>query len=158
MSLQRHARPRLFLALLGLCLVIIVGFFASLPWLKQQTEETVFLIAGVFAALVIGASFVLDVLHERGMDEWHRANQRFSMKWGWGVGSALIALLLALPIFHDVIVRWSAAWGDVADPDRRLVLMTYMAGFMSVVIAQTVAMAVISIAWTFWKSRPARES
>lgn len=153
MLTQHKFRPRLFGLLAALCIVPPMAFVASLPWLKQQPDERVFLITGITAAIVILGSLALDALVDRRLDEWQRSNARFSLKWGWALGLSLVALLLALPQFQNLLVHWAAIWGDVPDPDRRLVIVTFTAGFMAVVIAQTVCTTLASIGWTYWKSR-----
>lgn len=153
MLTPQKSRPRLYGLLAALCILPPLAFVASLPWLKQQPDDLVFLITGITAAIVILGSLALDVLVDRRLDEWQRSNARFSLKWGWAVGLSVIALLLALPPFQDLLVHWAAIWGDVPDPDRRLVIVTFTAGFVAVVVAQTVFTTLASIGWAYWKSR-----
>jgi hypothetical protein len=157
MSPNSRARPRLVVLLVALCVVPIISVFASLQWLDQQPDETVFLITGAASALVIVAGNLLAILQERRMDEVNRTNMRFSTQWGWALGTSLVALLFGLPWFHDLIVPMIAGWADVLNPDRELVLLAFMAGLMAVVIAQTVSTGLLSVGWSLWKSRPARE-
>lgn len=157
MSSPRRSRPRLFALLAALCAVPPISFFVSLPWLNQQPDALVFLLTGITVTVVIAASFWLAILHDRKLDEWNRSNARFSSQWGWTAGGSLVALLLALPPFRDLIVHWAAIWGGAPNPDQKLVLVTFTFGFMAVVIAQLVCTALLSIGWAFWKSRSARE-
>jgi hypothetical protein len=143
--------------LAALCVVPPIVIFANLGWLDRQPDQVVFLLTGSASALVIVAGNLLAILQERKMDEVNRTNMRFSVHWGWALGTSLVALLLAFPPFHDVIMSLAANWADAPNPDRTLVLLTFMLGFMSLVIAQTIFTALLSIGWTLWKSRPARE-
>ena len=157
MSSHRRARPFLLALLVGLAVVPPFSFVAALPWLKQQPDELVFLFAGIASTLTVVASFLLAILQDRTLDEWNRSNARFSSQWGWTAGASLVALLLALPPFRDLIVSLAARWAQEPDPDQKLVLLTFTFGFMAVVVAQLVCTAVLSVGWAFWKSRSARE-
>lgn len=157
MSSHRRARPFLLALLVGLAVVPPLSFVAALPWLKQQPDELVFLFAGIASTLTVVASFLLAILQDRTLDEWNRSNARFSSQWGWTAGASLVALLLALPPFRDLIVSLAASWAQAPDPDQKLVLLTFTFGFMAVVVAQLVCTAVLSVGWAFWKSRSARE-
>jgi hypothetical protein len=157
MSSHSRARPVLYMWLLVLCVITVLGFVVALPWLRQQADSLVFVFTGVAATIVIMASLLFDIINDRKLGEWERSNSRFSTRWGWAVGSSLVALLLAFPPVHNVIVHWAGVWGDVADPDRRLVLVTFTFGFATMAIVQTLCMVLISVGWTFWKSRPGQE-
>jgi hypothetical protein len=158
MSSHRRARPRLFALVVALCLVPPISILASLPWLKQQPDDLVFLFTGIAATLTVAASFLLAILQDRKLDEWNRSNARFSSQWGWTAGASLVALLLALPPIRDLIVSLAASWAQAPNPDQKLVILTFTFGFMAVVVAQLLCTAVLSIGWTLWKSRPTREA
>ena len=156
MSTQRQSGlPKALL--FGLMIIPPVCVVATMPWLAQQPDTVVFLITGVAAAVTVVASFILAILQDRGIDEWNRSNSRFSSQWGWTAGASLVALLLALPPFRDVIVAWVSAWTKVADPDPTLVILTFTFGFMATVFAQLICTALLSVAWTAWKSRGPRD-
>lgn len=157
MPTHRRSRSLIYALLLALCVVPIIAIFAALPWLDRQPDELVFLLSGIAATLVLASGLALDILHDTHLDEWERSAQRFSIKYGWGAASALIALLINLPPIHDLIVQGAAVWGGVPNPDRRLVLTTFTFGFMAVVVTQAVFMALMGIGWVCWKSRAARE-
>lgn len=153
-----HRQSRLpHRALLALMVVPPISVFAAIPWLKQQPDGLVFLLGGTASILTIAASFALAVLHDRGLDEWHRSAARFSSQWGWTTGACLVALLLALPPIHDLVVSWAATWAHAPNPDRELVLLAFTFGFMAVVAAQLVCTALLSIGWSLWMSRTVRE-
>jgi hypothetical protein len=157
MSSHRGARPLLVALLVALAVIPPIAFVAALPWLKQQPDALVFLFAGIASTLTVVASFLLAILQDRKLDEWNRSNARFSSQWGWTAGASLVALLLALPPFRDLIVSLAASWAQTPIPDQKLVLLTFTFGFMAVVVSQLVCTAVLSIGWAFWKSRSALE-
>ena len=155
MPKPRHARPRLYMLLLALCFFPGLSVALSFSWLKQQPDDTVFLITGIAGAVTIMASFALAVLHDSGMDEWERSNSRFSSFWGDAVGTSLVALLLSVPAGREWIYNTVTSFADVADPGQ-LVVLSFVGGFMTLCIVRVVCMAVLSIGWTFWKSRDPR--
>lgn len=153
-----HRRSRLpVLALAALMVAPPVAIFASIPWLRQQPDEIGVLLSGIAATLTIVASLLLAVIHDRRQDEWHRSATRFSSQWGWTGGACLVALLLAVPPARDLIVSCVAMFADGPKPDQELVILTFTFGFMAVVIAQLACTALLSVGWSFWMSRSARE-
>jgi len=157
MSSNRPSRLPLRAGLLIAMVLPPITVVVTLSWLKGMPAALVFLLTGLAAVVTIAASLALAILHDREVDEWTRSNARFSGQWGWTAGASLVALLLALQPFRDTIVASVANWVHTPNPDQTLVLVTFTFGFMTVVIAQIVCMAVLSIAWVLWKSRPARE-
>lgn len=157
MSSHRLSRPVLLALLVALMVVPPILVLVAIPWLKQQPDGLVFLLAGLAATMAVVASLALAVLHDRQLDEWERSNARFSNQWGWTAGTALIALLLALPPIRDFIVSVVTSWVPAPQADQNLVLVAFVFGFMAVAVAQTVCMALLSIGWAFWMSRSARE-
>ncbi len=157
MTPQRRSGLPLRAALLAAMALPPLSVVALLSWLKTLPPAVVFLLTGIAAVITIAASFVLAILHDRQMDEWTRSNARFSGQWGWTAGGCLVALCLALQPFRDLIVASVANWVHIRSPDQTLVLVTFTFGFMTVVITQLVCMALLSVAWSVWKSRPARE-
>lgn len=143
--------------LLAVMILAPLSVLVSIPWLKQQPDETVFLLSGIAAAVTILAGVFSAILHDRTLDEWERSNARFSSQWGWTLGAALIALLLALPPARDAIVAITADVANVADPSSKLVVLAFTFGFASVVLAQGVSTMLLAIGWAHWKSRAPRE-
>ena len=131
-------KPYSMLALTTIMIGLPVMFIAAIPWLKQQPESVVYLCAGIAATGTVVASFVLAIQKHQKFDEWHRSAARFSSQWGWLAGAGTIAILLSFPALQNAIVAVSGSLGDVAAPDRKLVLMAFTGGFMSVVLAQMV--------------------
>ena len=156
MSSPARARSHI-MALAVVMVVPPIAIVAAIPWLRQQPDDLVFLLTGVAAAVTVLASIAIAVLHDRTIDEWQRSNARFSSQWGWTVGGSLVALLLALPPFRDLIVSGAAIWGGMPNPDSRLVITTFAFGFMAAVIAQVLCTIVLSLGWNVWMSRDARD-
>jgi len=154
---HRKSRPPLKALLVTLMIVPPIAVLAAIPWLNQQPDGPVFLVTGIAAALTIVASFALAIVHDRTMDEWQRSNARFSSQWGWAAGAGLVGLLLALPQVRDLIVSGAAIWGDAPNPDHRLVVVTFTLGFMAVIAAQALCTLLLSVGWTYWMSRSARD-
>jgi len=157
MSPNRQSRLPLRAALLLIMVVPPISILAALSWLKHMPEGLVFLVCGIASVMTVAASFTLAVLHDRGIDEWTRTNARFSSQWGWTAGASLLALCLALPPFRSLIISTVATWLHTSNPDQTLVLVTFTFGFMAVVFAQLICTALLSMAWAFWKSRPAHD-
>lgn len=151
MSVRRQSRLPAR-ALLAVMIVTPMALLSSLPWLKQQSQGMAYLAAGIASTLTVLSSLALSVLHDRRLDEWHRSAARFSSQWGWTTGACLVALLLALPPFQDLVVSWAPP------AHREMVLLAFVSGFMAVVAAQLVCTALLGVGWTYWMSRSPREA
>lgn len=138
----------------AVALLTPVMFLASIPWLKNQPDPIVLLLAGIAAAITIACSFGLAVIEDGELDEWNRAAARFSNQWGWLAGGGLIAIMLALPPVQAAIRAASGALAGVTHPDMKLVLMAFGLGFMAVMLAQTVCILALSAIWRARMSRP----
>ena len=147
------AVPLLFLTMIAPPIAVV----AAIPWLKEQPEGVALLLTGIAGALTVLSSIALGILNDRKLDEWQRTNARFAGQWGWTVGAALLALLLALPPVHDLIVSGATIWGGTPNPDVRLVITTFTFGFMAAVVTQTICTALLSLGWHFWMSRAPRD-
>lgn len=157
MTTPRKAGPPMLL-LLAIMIAAPAALFLSLPWLKQQPQGTIFLLAGLTSAIAVATSFWFAVLHDRQLDEWQRSNARFSTQWGWAAGTGVVALLMALPPFRDFVVATVASIAQVPDPNYKLVTLAFAGGFAAVILAQTFCTALLSTGWALWKSRPARDA
>ncbi len=157
MSSPARSRSRLAPLLLVTMIAPPVAVLAALPWLRHQPDGLALLLTGLAAALTVLSSLALAVLQDRKVDEWQRSNARFSSQWGWTAGAGLVALLLALPPVHDLIVAGAAIWGGTPDPDARLVITTFTFGFMAVVVAQAICTLGLSLGWSAWMSRGPRD-
>ena len=156
MPQHRQARPRLYVLLVALCIVPCVLILANLSWLKQQSDDLIFLITGIAGTVAILASLALSVLHDRGLGEWERSNLRFATFWGDAIGTSLVAFLLCVPAGREWIIAVVTHWADASRTDQ-LVVLGFAFGFALVALARVVCLAALSISWTLWKSRAARE-
>jgi len=154
---QRQARPRLYLLLVSFCVLPAILVLGNLSWLKQQSNDLVFLITGIAGTVAILSGLVLSIVHDRGMGEWERSNQRFATFWGDAVGTSLVAFALCLPAGRDWIVSTVTHWVS-ASRTEELVILSFVLGFMVVVLTRGVCMAALSVGWTLWKSRAPREA
>ena len=94
-------------------------------------------------------SLIAAIKSDKTADEWERSCSRFSYHWGGTIGGSIVALLLALPPFHALIVR-VAAWAhgpDVSEIDRTAVLLVFIAGFGTLVLAQTLCTVTFFYLW-----------
>lgn len=141
-------------------LVLLVGvpilFMTSIPWLRGLSDTAIYGLSAAAAFVVLAASVVLTVFGEQRMDEWHRQGGRFAYHWGGIAGGCLVALLLALPPFHDLII---AVGGLVQDQqagaiDRMPAIIIFFFGMASVIIAQSIFSVLFTWVWRAWMSRP----
>jgi len=152
-SMTTLAAPAAKKWMLAAAIIVPAVFLATIPWLKNQPDVVVYLFAGIAATITVLCSLALAVIEDRRMDEWHRTAARFASQWGWLTGGALVAILLALPPVHDAIIGASGALAGVVDPDRTLVLMAFMLGFIAVILIQSLCTMVLSFLWRSRKSR-----
>ena len=145
----RYSKFAIVIVAIGLPL----SFVAGIPWLKQQPDSVVYLLAGLAATGTIAASFLLAIREDQKCDEWHRSAARFSSQWGWLAGAGAVAILLSVPPFQDAIVVTAGSLANVVDPDDKVALMAFTVGFMSVVFAQMIFTLLLSAGWRYWMSR-----
>jgi hypothetical protein len=140
------------LELLPIALVMVV-FFAAIPWLKLLSDGLVMLITAAVSIFVMGYANYFAFRHQRGLDEVQRASAGFAAQWGVPAGQAAFVLLLLLPPFQgfatSVINEFA---GDPGIPiGRTAVILTMAFGFCGVVLLQAIGTLVINLIW--WKSR-----
>lgn len=157
-SIEERKMPWLHTPYSKLAFILImiglpISFLVGIPWLKQQPDSVVYLLAGTAATGTIVSSFLLAIGEDQKCDEWHRSAARFSNQWGWLAGAGGIAILLSVPQFQDAIVEIAGSLANGVEPDRKIALMAFTAGFMSVVFAQALCTLVLSAGWRYWMSR-----
>lgn len=148
-----NARPRTVAAIL--MVLFPVSFLVAVPWLRGQSDTMAHLFGGIAATGTVAASFVLAVLKDQDLDEWHRGAARFSNQWGWLAGGGLVAILQGIPLFQNLVVdvaRGLVAHSDTPEP---LILFAFMLGFMAVIVAQMICTLALSKGWRSWMSREA---
>ena len=139
----------------GLMLLFPISFLAASPWLKGQSEATVYLVAGIASTGTVIASFVLAVLKDQDLDEWHRGAARFSNQWGWLAGSGLVAILQGIPAFRRLVIDATTSLVEHAGSSDQHIIFAFLLGFMAVVLAQMLCILALSRGWRFWMSREA---
>lgn len=152
MSKSHEFRQKKLLALI-LAVATPAAFLISLPWLRHGNDTLIFLLGGLASTVTIGASLWLSMLKDKRLDEWQKTGARFGSQWGWILGSGLVIVSLAVPPVQDGIVSLAATFGEVAAPDRQLVLMTFLIGLMSVVLVQTLCITLLNVGWKAWSAR-----
>ncbi|MDX2275455.1 MAG: hypothetical protein NW206_08390 [Hyphomonadaceae bacterium] len=157
MPSRKPSRLPLRAVLVVFMIAPLIAIFAVQPWLKQQPGELVSLLTAAAATITVAACLSFGILVDRQSDEYNRGNARFSSQWGWIVGSALVALLLALPAFRELIVSWAAAWAEAPNPDQKLVVLAFTLGVGVIAVAQAMCSALLSLGWAVWKSRAAHD-
>jgi hypothetical protein len=128
-------------------------FLLAIPWLKNQSEGMVFLLAFIAATITVVSSMVLAVLKDQRMDEWHRTAARFSNQWGWLVGAGIFALLMGIPPIQKLVYTVALHISHNGIIDEQTVILTFMFGFMSVVMLQTLSTVILSVVWRYRMSR-----
>jgi len=146
-----HKRPAVWFG--ALALLAPVSFLLAIPWLRDQADSLVYLFAGLAATLTVTCSMALAVLKDRKLDEWHRSGARFASQWGWLAGSAVLAVAMAFPPVQDAVLSLAGLWSGETAPDPRLVLLTFILGFMATVFLQMVATLALGAVWRYRMSR-----
>ena len=157
MPSQSQSRFPVRTLLVAIMILAPLSVFVALPWLDDQPDSVVFLFAGVAATLTVVAAFAFSILYDRKLDEWHRSGAQFSTQWGFGAGASIVALLLALPPFRDLVVSLASGLADAPNPDHQLVILAFVGGFIATVLTQALSTFVISIVWVTLKSRGPRD-
>jgi len=129
--------------------IVVVGFFAAIPWLKQQTDTFVLVLSAVAAIFVMGYALFISHRLQRHLDEVQIASQGFASSRGWVWGVMATNLLLMLPPVAnwliDVANNLSTGSADVSD--RGAVHVALFFGVMLVVLTQLIAIMVASAIW-----------
>ena len=154
MTPERQTTPPIRALLLALMIVPPIAIFGSIPWLRDQPDELVFLLGGVAAVVTVVSSFALGIMHDRKLDEWQRTGTRFASQWGWVTGASLIALLIALPPVREMVVSLILSLDRT--PGRDIIWLAFVFGFMAVVMTQALSTALLSVVWFSWMSRGGR--
>lgn len=139
----------------ALAILAPVTFLLAIPWLKvQDSDALIYLFAGLAATTTVVASFVLAIMEDRKMDEWHRSAARFSNQWGWLAGGGLIALLMALPPVQNLILWFAQQVTKTDEIKREGAILIFASGFMAVMLAQVICVTLLTVIWRARMSRP----
>jgi len=131
--------------------IVVVGFFAVLHWLKPQNGTVVLVLTAVCSIFVMGYASFLARRAQRRMDEVQIASQGFASFRGyiWGVGATVLLLMLP-PVGNwliDLADVLTAGAPDMTIRHRAAVLLGLNFGFMLLVLMQMVCMIVASAIW-----------
>src|SRR5690606_6146072 len=133
-------------ALLLLPIVLVpVAIFASVPWLRQQSDAVALGISAAAAIFVMGYSVLVAERMNRGLDEVQLAGQRFAHTKGMTIVSIGAVLVMLFPPLMNALVSLANTIG-AGSPDKAVKLGITI-GFMLVVILQTLGMAAVSVWW-----------
>lgn len=141
------------LKLIALTFAGPVAFLAALPWISSQSDSVTYTAAGLAVVWGLTFSLVLAVKADKSSDEWQQRGTHFSYFWGWIAGADLVALIVAIPAFHDLLVR-ATAWGlgtTTGEVDRTLVVLSYIGGFVTVVLMQALCGLIFFVLWR-WRT------
>ena len=139
-------------ALWGSPLVIVAaGFFAALPWLKQQSDAVELVLFAALGIFVMGYAHFIAQRLQRRFDEVQIAGQGFAISRGWNWGSAATVLLLLLPPVTNPLVDLAntLSTGSPDMPDRGAVRLALVFGLILVVLVQLVGVIVASTIWEY---------
>lgn len=150
-SVSLHKRPAIWFG--SAALLAPISFLIAVPWLREQPDGLVYLIAGLASTLTVTSSMALAVLKDRKLDEWHRSGARFANQWGWLAGSGLLAVAMAVPPVQDAVLALASSASGEDAPYRKLVLMTFLLGFMATVFLQMLATLLLGAIWRYRMSR-----
>ena len=138
---------------MGLMLFFPISFLVAVPWLKEQPEGTLYLVAGIAATGTVIASYILAVLKDNDLDEWQRGAARFSNQWGWLAGSGLVAILQSIPAFRQLVVDAACSLAAGTGSSDQQIVFAFFLGFLAVVLAQMLCILALNRGWRFWMSR-----
>src|SRR3546814_9596265 len=67
--------------------IVVVGFLAAIPWLKQQNDTFVLALAAVASIFVMGYALFISHRLQRDLDEVQIASAGFASSRGWVWGA-----------------------------------------------------------------------
>ena len=142
----KHGRFALWLSPL---VIVVVGFFAAIHWLKPQKGTFLLVLSVVVSVFVMGyASFIAHRV-QRQLDEVQIASQGFASSRGWVWGAMATTLLLLLPPVANGLIDLAntLSTGSPDMTNRTSVQVALYFGFMLLVLAQLVCIVVASAIW-----------
>src|SRR3546814_17944736 len=83
--------------------IVVVGFLAAIPWLKQQNDTFVLALTAVASIFVMGYALFISPRLQRDLAEVQISSAGFASHRGWVGGTIATVLLLAMPPVPDVL-------------------------------------------------------
>lgn len=142
------------LAVLGIAPAVIACalIFSSIGWLESLPDALAMAITSGAAIFVMAWSLLISITFQRRQDEVELASGRYAMQHGFTIGAIGVAVLLLIPPFRDGVVDGSNALSLALRGDTKPApLLAFVAGFMTLTIAQIVGAAVMSTLW--WRGK-----
>jgi hypothetical protein len=129
--------------------IVVVGFFAAIPWLKQQSATFVLTLSALMSIFVMGYASVITHRMQRHLDEVQIASQGFASSRGWVWGAMATVLLLMLPPVTNRLIDLAnlLSTGSPGTADRGAVQVALYFGLILVVVIQLLALIVASAIW-----------
>lgn len=129
--------------------IAIVGFFATLPWLKQQNDTFALALSVAVAIFVMGYAHLISRKLQLRMDEVHVASQGFAISHGWTWGTTTAVLLLSAPPVANGLIDLASTMstGSPDMSDRGAARLALFYGFLLVVFVQPIAVIGASVIW-----------
>lgn len=130
-------------------LVLVVAFFAAIPWLKTINPSIAISIAA--AVVIFGMCYgnYLGYRALRGLDEVEKAGADFAAQWGAPLGQAAFCLLLVLPPFQSFMTAAVGGFvaGDGTPADVTVVITTLAFGFFAIVALESIGRVIMQALW-----------
>lgn len=135
--------------LMALTFTVPAIFLASMPWLRHQPDMVIYAATALTAFWALAGGGIAAISADRDSDEWERSGSRFSHLWGGLTGSGIVALMLALPPIHDLLVLMAARIQGTASSeiDRTMVILVFTAGYLAVVLTQVACTLLFMLVW-----------
>lgn len=129
--------------------IVAVGFFAAIPWLKQQNDTFVLALTAAVSIFVMGYALFISHRLQRDLDEVQIASAGFASSRGWVWGATATVLLLMLPPVTNGLTDLAnmMSTGSPDGSDRGAVQLALFFGLMLVVFMQLLAVILASAIW-----------
>lgn len=136
-------------------LLLPIGFFAALPWLKTINQTIAISISAVLTILAMSYANYLGFRALNRLDEVQKAGAAFAAQWGAPAGQAVFALLLMLPSFQSFATATVSAVTGTFAPEATgitvVVLCSLAVGFAILLILQSIGTVVVQAMWWAFK-------
>lgn len=129
--------------------IVVVGFFAAIPWLKQQNDTFVLALTAAVSIFVMGYALFISHRLQRHLDEVQIASAGFASSRGWVWGAMATVLLLLMPPVTNCLIDLAnmLSTGSPDMSDRGAVHLALFFGLILAVLMQLVAVILASAIW-----------